>query len=106
MPDRMVSEAPPSLDADTISATCREWELVNTLVNSGISAAASVPQEMMTDSVSHRLPPRLLSIHFDAANVTRIDRIEQVHTRLVSGASKLILSLPEFWARAIAPFTR
>ena len=106
MPDRMVSEAPPSLDADTISATCREWELVNTLVNSGITAAASVPHEMMTGSVSHRLPPSEPSIQRDAANDTTIDRIEHTHTRPVSGASKLILSLCAFWERATAPFTR
>ena len=37
--------------------------------------------------------------------MTRIERIEVVQTRLVSGASKSILSLPWFWERAIAPFT-
>src|SRR5262245_57579202 len=91
MPDRMFSDAPPSLDAATTSAVCREWALVNTFVNSGISAAASVPHEMITDSVNHRLPPSGPSIHFDTTNVTMIDRIEHTHTRLVSGASKSIL---------------
>ncbi len=75
---------------------------MNTLVNSGITAAASVPHEMITDSVNHRLPPRPASSHRLAANVTRIERIEHTHTRLVSGASKSILSLPVFRARAIA----
>ena len=53
-PERMVSEAPPSRVAATISRTCRELLLVKTLVNSGIKAAASVPQEMMTESFHHR----------------------------------------------------
>src|SRR5690349_11461165 len=105
-PDRMLSDAPPSRDAATTSFTWRECELVKTFVNSGITAAAIVPQEMMIDSVSHRLPPSPASIHFETTNVTAIERIEQIHTRLVSGASKSILSLPVFWARAIAPLTR
>src|SRR5262245_61878720 len=106
MPERMLSEAPPSFEAATTSATWRECELVKTLVNSGISAAASVPHEMITDSVNHRLPPRLPISHFEATNVTPIESSEQIHTRLVSGASKLILSLPVFWLRATAPLTR
>src|SRR5689334_15498870 len=100
----MLSDAPPSLLAATTSATCRECALVNTLVNSGMTAAASVPQEMMIDSVTHRLPPSGASSQRDAANVTRMERIEHTQTRLVSGASKLILSLPVFCARATAAF--
>src|SRR5258705_84459 len=101
----MLSDAPPSLDADTISFTCRECELVNTFVNSGITAAAMVPHEMITESVNHRLPNAASgSSTFEAANVTPMDSSEHTHTRLVSGASKLILSLPVFWARAKAPF--
>ena len=102
----MLSEAPPSLEAATISCTCRECELVNTLVNSGMIAAAIVPHEMITESVNHR-PPNCAagSMNLDAANVTTIDSIEQTHTRLVSGASKSILSLPVFCARATAPLT-
>src|SRR5580765_5471695 len=102
MPERMLSEAPPSLLAATTSATCRECELVNTFVNSGITAAASVPQEMLRLNVIHRLPPIGASSQRDTANVTMIDRIEHTQTRLGSGASKLILSLPVFWARETA----
>src|SRR5438046_7164040 len=102
----MLSEAPPSLEAVTTSLTWREWALVNTLVNSGITAAASVPHEMMTESVNHRLLPRFPSRSLDATKVTTIEKMEQTHTRLVSGASKSILSLPVFWPRATAPFTR
>ena len=101
-PDRMLSEAPPSLLAATTSFTWRECELVKTFVNSGITAAASVPHEMIMDSVNQTLPPSGASSHLDTANVTPIDRIEQTQTRLVSGASKSILSLPVFTARATA----
>ena len=54
MPDRIVSDAPPSREAVTISCTCCECELVNTLVNSGISTAASVPQLMIVASCHQR----------------------------------------------------
>src|SRR5436853_2678562 len=54
-PDRMVSDAPPSREAVTISLTCLECELVKILVNSGISTAASVPQLIMVASCHHRL---------------------------------------------------
>src|SRR5438552_13447098 len=100
MPDRMLSDAPPSWEAATISAVWRECELVNTLVNSGINAAASVPQEMMIESVTHSLPPSGASSQREAVKVTRIESSEHTHTRLVSGDSKLILSLPMFWERA------
>src|SRR5467141_2105984 len=67
-------------------------------------AAATVPHEMITDSVNHKFPnPASGSSTLEAANVTAMDRIEHTHTRLVSGASKLILALPVFWARATAP---
>ena len=49
-PERIVSEAPPSREAVTISWTCFECELVKTFVNSGISTAASVPQLMIEAS--------------------------------------------------------
>ena len=54
-PERIVSDAPPSRDAVTISWTCLECELVKTLVNSGISTAASVPQLM----IDGQLPPQV-----------------------------------------------
>jgi len=53
IPDRMVSDAPPSREALTISCTCFDLELVNTLVNSGMSTAASVPQLMMSARCHH-----------------------------------------------------
>src|SRR5438876_7557222 len=54
MPERIVRDAPPSRDAVTISCTCLEWELVKTLVNSGMRTAARVPQLMMTASFHQR----------------------------------------------------
>jgi len=54
MPERIVSDVPPSRDAVTISWTCLECELVNTLVNSGISTAASVPKLMIVASCHHK----------------------------------------------------
>src|SRR5262249_20314360 len=66
IPERIVSEAPPSRVAVTISCTCLECELVNILVNSGMSTAASVPQLMIVASCHHRLcrtwPPTLMSL--------------------------------------------
>src|SRR5947207_13163737 len=54
MPERIVSDAPPSRDAVTISCTCLEWELVKILVNSGMSTAARVPQLIMVASCHQR----------------------------------------------------
>ena len=53
-PDRMFSEAPPCFEQFVTSLTCRELVLTNILVNSGISAPATVPQLMMTESTHHR----------------------------------------------------
>src|SRR6185503_18736012 len=82
-PDRIVSDAPPSRDALTISATWRECELVNAFVSSGITAAASVPHEMMIDSFHHKPAARWPMITYEAPNVTAIDSNDVIHTRLV-----------------------
>src|SRR5690242_7805340 len=42
IPERIVNDAPPSLEAVTISCTCFECDEVNTFVNSGIKKAAKV----------------------------------------------------------------
>jgi len=83
----------------------REFALVKTFVSSGMSAAASVPHEMMLDSFHHSPPPRSDSIHLDTTYVTAIDRIEVSHTSVVSGASKSILSLPVCCERASDAFS-
>ena len=51
-PERMFSEAPPWREALTTSSQWRELVLVKTLVNSGISAPAMVPQLMMIERAS------------------------------------------------------
>ncbi len=90
-PDKIVSDAPPSRDAVTISCTCLECELVNTFVNSGISTAASVPQLMIVASWNHS--------HGWPADRSRISsqlmpyevvmhRIEAIQISRVSGSSK------------------
>src|SRR6516165_2559858 len=95
MPERMVSDAPPSREAVTISWTCLEWELVKILVNSGISTAASVPQLMMVASCHHRssydLPPTVRPPRSSALirKDVEMHRIEAIQIRRVSGCSKL-----------------
>ena len=53
-PDRMFRDAPPCFEQLVTSRTCRELVLVNTFVNSGMSAPATVPQLMITESTHHR----------------------------------------------------
>src|SRR5258706_9023302 len=94
-PDRMLSDAPPCFEQLVTSRTWRELVLPNTLVNSGISAPATVPQLMMTDSTHHKAgcgkPAASLkspSSTLLAMNVTAMETAEVIHTRCVSGASK------------------
>src|SRR5690242_9741674 len=53
-PDRMFKEAPPCLEQLVTSRTCLELVLTNTLVNSGISAPATVPQLIITERTHQR----------------------------------------------------
>src|ERR1700681_1495665 len=59
-PERMPSDAPPSFDEVTTSSTWRDSTEVKALTSSGISAPASVPQEMIEASFHHCVlsPPR------------------------------------------------
>src|SRR5436305_13250083 len=96
-PERIVRDAPPSREAVTISATCLECELVKTLVNSGISTAASVPQLMIEASWNHnwcqngasatgfmsRISSQLMRYEVE------MHRIEAIQSSRVSGARKL-----------------
>jgi len=52
-PDRMFKEAPPCLEQLVTSFTWAELVLTKTLVNSGMSAPAMVPQLMITESTHH-----------------------------------------------------
>ena len=64
----MPSEAPPSEAEVTTSRTCRDSVEVKTLTNSGMSAPASVPQEMIVASFHHKeeSPIMLGIISFEA----------------------------------------
>ena len=95
-PERMFSEAPPWREAVTISRTWRASVLVKNLVNSGISAPAAVPQEMITESTHHRsgcaTPPGSLrspSISRLTTKVSPIERAEVIQTSHVNGFSGL-----------------
>src|SRR5437016_14473840 len=55
-PERMLSDAPPSLDAVTTSLTWREWVDVKKVVTSGMIAPASVAQVMIEASFHQNWP--------------------------------------------------
>ena len=55
-PERMVNEDPPSREAVTTSLVCLAFGEVNIFVNSGMSAAPKVPQEMIREIKSHKFP--------------------------------------------------
>src|SRR6266511_1265141 len=86
-PDRMLSDAPPSLDAVTVSRTCPEFTDVNTFTSSGLIAPASVPHEMIADSFHHNpsgsvespVPIRM----YDTMNVRITEMIDVSHTSCV-----------------------
>ena len=88
IPDRMVKEAPPSLEAVTTSHVCFALGLVNTFVNSGIKAAPRVPQLIIIDKVSHKLFGIEPNKYLLTPKVMQIDNIEVNQTRFVKGASK------------------
>src|SRR5579885_451016 len=94
-PERMLRDAPPCLEQLVTSLTWRELVLTKILVNSGISAPATVPQLMIMDRTHQRLGwarpvasaklPRRSRL---ATKVMPIDTAEVIQTRWVSGASK------------------
>src|SRR5438046_1697672 len=112
MPLRIVSDDPPSRDAVTTSWTCLEWELVKTLVNSGMSTAARVPQLMIVASCHHKLGRAVVTGNppFDCTTArSRINsqlmpndvvmhRIEAIQIRRVSGCSKSNSFRPRYFA--------
>src|SRR5882724_13324906 len=101
----MLSEAPPSRDEITTSFTCADSVEVNTLISSGMTAPASVPQLMMSDSTHHRSPlPRSAIMACETTNVSPIDKNEVSQTNHVSGCSKLIFFLSPmsaFWMTSL-----
>src|ERR1039458_3807915 len=90
-PDKMFSDAPPCFEQVVTSRTCWDLVLVKILVNSGITAPATVPQEMMADSTHHNsglMPVCFGSRKELAMKVKTMDTAEVLQTRCVSGASK------------------
>src|SRR5947209_16948059 len=113
----MVSEAPPSREAVTISWTCLEWELVKILVNSGMSTAARVPQLIMMASCHQRLGSGTLSIGAvpDCLSMAKspmssqlmrndveMHRIDAIQMRRVNGCSKSNSRSPAYCFSEIA----
>src|SRR5271163_4884658 len=93
-PDRMLSDAPPCLEQLVTSRTWRDLVLTNTLVNSGMTAPATVPQLMMIERTHHKSgcatpAPSLKSPRRNllARKVMAMDTAEVSQTRWVKGAS-------------------
>src|SRR5437868_89278 len=108
----MVRDAPPSREAVTISCTCLECELVKTLVNSGISTAASVPQLMIVASCHHKFGRSVipLAVSTDKSRISSqlipndvlMQRTEAIQIRRVRGCSKSNSLSPLYFASEIA----
>ena len=89
----MLSDAPPSLDEVTTSATCFECMDVKIFTISGITAPARVPQVITVESFHQSDPspsPRINTK--EAAYVSVMETKEVSHTRRVSGCSKSIVA--------------
>src|SRR5262245_38467123 len=112
MPERIVSDAPPSREAVTISCTCLEWELVKILVSSGMSTAARVPQLMIVASCHQRSgsawPPTLRSLRSSQLmpNDVEMHRMEAIQMRRVNGCSKSNSVRPAYCFSEIAWLTK
>ena len=102
-PERTFREAPPSREAVTTSRTWRDLVDVNTFTSSGMMAPASVPQVMIMPSFHQSVPSPSSGIRrYDTTKVIATETRDVIQTRDVSGASKFILSAPEYFALAIA----
>src|SRR6202007_2912697 len=90
----MPRDAPPSSADVTTSLTCRDSVEVKAFTSSGITAPASVPQEMIEASFHHCVvsSPSLGRMTAEIAYVSAIEMNEVSQTREVSGASKFMLS--------------
>src|SRR5579863_6765542 len=87
-PERIVSDAPPSLLELTISRTCLDPVDVKTLTSSGMIAPARVPHVTIVESCHQSLPSLMSpSSAYDAMYVSTTDTIEVSHTSRVSGCS-------------------
>src|SRR5205085_1554652 len=91
-PDRMFKDGPPSCEEVTTSLTWRDPVEVKTLTSSGMTAPASVPQEMIVASFHQSVgsPPRLGMMRYETRYVSAIEMSEVSQTSDVSGFSKFI----------------
>src|ERR1039458_3729768 len=107
-PDRIPSEAPPSFAEVTTSCTWLELVEVKTFTNSGMSAPARVPQEMMEASFHHSVgsPARFWTIRKETRYVRAIETMEVIQTSEVNGASKSMSSEFAYLALAVLTFHR
>src|SRR5215471_3289636 len=104
----MSREAPPSWAEMTTSLTCRDSVEVNTFTNSGISAPARVPQEMIVASFHHCevSPPSSGIMTAEMKYVNAIETTEVIHTNEVRGTSKLNFAWLLYLAFAIRPLMK
>src|SRR5580698_8722329 len=104
----MPSDAPPSLAEVTTSFTCRDSVEVKTFTSSGITAPASVPQEMIDASFHQSVVSPLSSgtISEEMKYVIAIETTDVIHTSDVKGCSKFISFALPYLALAIAPLIK
>src|SRR5258707_12703647 len=90
----MPSDAPPSSAEVTTSLTCLDSVDVKAFTNSGITAPARVPQEMIDASFHHCVlsVPRMGIITAEIAYVIAMEMNEVSQTREGSGDSEFILA--------------
>src|SRR5213075_77638 len=98
----MLSDAPPSRDAVTTSRTCADSVEVKTFTSSGMTAPASVPQVITSDSFHQRVPSPSAGIsRYDAMKVSATETSEVIQTSEVSGFSKFIFDAVPYLAVAM-----
>src|SRR5690242_13389934 len=105
----MFNEGPPCFEQVVTSLTCCEFVLVKIFVNSGITAPAAVPHEMMADSTHQRLgsmPVCLARSRLLATKVTTMETADVIQTRCVRGASKSKSFLSPNLARVMPSFKK
>src|SRR5262245_57294965 len=113
-PESMVRDAPPPLDAVTISCTCLECELVKIFVNSGINTAANVPQLIIRPSCHHKFDRSLPgSVMFSLPMSSQLmpkdvemHKIEAIQIKRVNGCSKSNSFNPRYLLSEMAWLTK
>src|SRR4029077_15554406 len=100
----MPRAAPPSSAEVTTSLTCLDSVEVNDFTSSGITAPASVPQEIIEASFHHCVlsSPSVGMMTAEIAYVIAMEINEVSQTREVRGASKFIWSALAYRALAYA----